>query len=241
MDVRAERRAMGAGIAFVVLFIAGAVTSFGGQANYDTSKDSAATIARKVLDAANDPGKQRLAIIGAYLLVIAGLALVWYTLGLRSRLIRSGAAGAAPTLVAAVGGLAAMACISTGALFGTIPGGIIFGDEPAPTNGDLARLISDLGTPMLLLGVMLPIAAVIAMTAYTARATAALPRLLCYAGILGVLGALAAVEFLPMVLPVLWLLGASIVGLTDRAKTIDVSVPSQAAATSSQPTATTAG
>jgi hypothetical protein len=190
---------MAAGIAFIVLFVVGVFTSFGNSPNIK-KHDSDAVAAAKYVKQLSDSGHRAGIVIGAYLIVLAAIALVWFAQGLRT-LVSSEAAG---RLVAGLGVLAA-AGMAVGAIGNaTTAGSISFGDEPVPQNGDAIRTLMDLFFPMLFVIGGLSLAALIATIAVRARGV--LPNWLLYVAWLGVLGGIVAVIFTPMVLPLLWLL-----------------------------------
>ncbi|MGH9059372.1 MAG: hypothetical protein ACRDZY_07670, partial [Acidimicrobiales bacterium] len=90
------------------------------------------------------------------------------------------------------------------------------GGEPAIHTADVARLLPQVGYPLLLLGGMLALAATIAVTTVVAFRGSALPRWLGYAGWLGVAGGVFGFAFTPMILVALWVLAVSLTGLLGR-------------------------
>jgi len=203
------KRSMAAGIAFVVLFVVGVFVSFGNAPNIK-KHDSDAVAAAKYVKQLSDSGHRAGLIIGAYLVVLAALALVWFSQGLRS-LVNSEAAG---RLVAALGVLGA-AALSVGAMCSAVMAGAIsFGNEKVPQDGDTIRVVMDLSFPLLFVVGGLVMAAIIATIAV--RGGGSLPVWLQYTSWLGVLGAVMAVIFLPMALPLLWFLAVAITILVRR-------------------------
>lgn len=193
------QRSMAAGIAFVVLFVVGVFVSFGNSPDIK-KHDSDAVAAAKYVKQLSDSGHRTGLILGAYLLVLAALALVWFSQGLRN-LVSSEAAG---RLVAALGVLGA-AALSVGAMCSAVVAGAVsFGDEKVPQDGDTFRVVMDLTFPFLFVVGGLVMAAILATIAIRGRG--ALPNWLLYTAWLGVLGGILAVIFTPMVLPLLWLL-----------------------------------
>ncbi|HVV29943.1 MAG TPA: hypothetical protein VHC41_03620 [Mycobacteriales bacterium] len=214
MNVRAQRWAMLAGVAFAILLFVGVNLMFSGLPDFG-SKDSASTIARKVHDSAADSGKRKQVVAGAYLLVLAGLALLWFAQGLRSRLATgTGRGGYAGGLITGFGTFAGVALAAGGALSANVAGGIEFGDDPVPaqTSADASRMMQEVGVSLVLLVFGLAVAAMIAVVTVAVLQGAALPRWLGYAGWLAVLGGIFGVVFLPLALVALWALIVGILG-----------------------------
>lgn len=201
------RRSMCAGIAFVVLFVVGVFVTFGNSADIKGS-DSEATAAGKYVDIVSSSSHRTGLVIGAYLLIAAGLAFIWFTVGLRSRL----SSVSAGRLVSALGVAGAGAMMAGGISAADVAGAIAFGDQPVPKDGDAIMVVMNLADPLLLLVFPLVCAAIIATVAVHARRSG-LPAWLGYTGWLGVIGSIFAVIFLPMVLPLLWFLAVAIVVL----------------------------
>src|ERR1700726_2119982 len=86
------RRAMAAGIAFVVLFFAGVLLNFS-NAPESKSGEASAAVAQKWVSYLSSSGNRTGLIVSAYLLVLAGLAFVWFTVGLRAWLAPNAPAG----------------------------------------------------------------------------------------------------------------------------------------------------
>ena len=82
---------MVAGIAFVVLFIGFAVTIANSLDVKDT--DSAAISAQKFITKLSDSGNRVGLLVGAYLVILAAIAFVWFVTGLRHWLAGGLAAG----------------------------------------------------------------------------------------------------------------------------------------------------
>lgn len=201
------RRSMSAGIAFVVLFVVGVFVSFGNSANIKDS-DSEATAARKYLDVVSSSSHRTGLVIGAYILIVAGIAFIWFTIGLRSRLSTI----TAGRLVSSLGVVGAGALMLGGVANAVVAGSISFGDQPIPKDGDAVMVMMNLSNPLLLLIFPLACAALIATVAIRGRGSG-LPAWICYTAWLGVIGSIFAVIFLPMVLPLLWFLAVAIVGV----------------------------
>jgi hypothetical protein len=112
-------------------------------------------------------------------------------------------------------GVLGAAAMAAAAMAGaSVAGSVSFGNEPVPLSGDAIRVVMGVFFPFLFVVFGLVSAALIATVAVVAVSTGILPRWVAYTGWLAVLGSLAGVVFLPFVLPLLWYLVVSIVGLT---------------------------
>jgi hypothetical protein len=95
----------------------------------------------------------------------------------------------------------------------TVAGSYVFGNQPLPTNADAISVIDNFDQALVAVGFGLSIAALVATVTVVAWRTALLPRWLTYGGVLAVLGGVLGGFFLPLVLVMIWFLGAAIVGL----------------------------
>ena len=207
MSVRAYRAAMGAGIAFVVLTFFGAGNIFGSTPNIK-KHDTAMTDAAKWL-AKLDKSSNRVQIVaGMFLVVLAAIALIWFTTAIRNRLAigPTHPAGAFATL-AAVG----FAAIGVGP--GSIAASNVLGNEPLPTDGEAVRFVYSQTYIFGLVIFGLAFAAFIVSVTLAAARSDAWPRWLVYYSWLAALGSVFAFIFLPIVLVLIWFLAVSIVGL----------------------------
>jgi hypothetical protein len=197
---------MSAGIAFVVLFVVGVFVTFGNSP--DVKKhDSDAVAAAKYVSKLSDSGARSGLLVGAYLLVVAALAFVWFSRAL-SQLV---APPTAARLIGALGVLGAAAITAGAMTSAVVAGSVSFGDEPVPTDGDTIRVVMDLSFPFMFVVFALTSAAIAAVVAL--RADPGLASWLRYTAWLAVLGGIFAVIFLPMVLVLLWYLAVAIVVL----------------------------
>jgi hypothetical protein len=213
MTARFARWADAAGIAFVVLFVVGALTAFGPQPTFK-KHDSPTVVAARVFHVYGSGGKRAQMVIGAYLMVLSALALIWFATGLRARMVAAGRPeGGSPRLMFGFAVLGASVVVASALALATVAGSYTFGNEPLPTNADAIRVVSDFGTAILLVGFGLTSAALIAAVTVAAWRSARLPRWLTFGGVLGVLGGILAVGFIPMVLVLFWFLAVAIVGL----------------------------
>jgi hypothetical protein len=201
-----------AGIAFVVLFVFGTLSSI--DSPDIKSKDTSQIADQKWLHYLSSSSHRTQHVIGAYALILAGIAFVWFCNGLRNRIDAMAGASVAGRTIAglSVFGAAALACAAM--MSADVPGSVNLGNDPMPSNGDVAREIGNLTFPFIYVVFALVSAALIATVIVTAKRTGALPNWLIYAGWLAVLGGVAAVIFLPMILVALWYLALAIVGVT---------------------------
>jgi hypothetical protein len=203
------RRAMAAGIAFVVFFVAGVLLNFGDTPNIKSS-DTNAVVAQKWVTELSGSGHRAGLLVSAYLLILAGLAFIWFTTGLRAWLAPDLAIG---RIISSLGVLAAGAMAAAAMTGAAVAGSIAFGNNPVPQNGDAIRLVMEPFFPFLFVVFGLVSAALIATVAVAVMRTGILPRWVAYTGWIAVLGSVAGVFFLPFVLALLWYLVVGIMGL----------------------------
>jgi hypothetical protein len=205
---------MGAGIAFVVLFVVGTFASLGPEIQND---DTPSEAAKKYLDYVATSGHRTGLVVGAYLLILAAIAFIWFTQGIK----RWGGETIVGGFVAALGVLAGGAMLAGGMTTAVVAGGVQFGNMPGPSSsgGEAVRWVMTLTYPFLFVCVGLVSAAIIGAISIGGTRAGVIPRWLAYAGILGVLGGVFAVIFLPMALVLLWFLALAIVGLRANAET----------------------
>lgn len=202
------RRSMIAGIVFVVLFVFGTFASLGPNIKKDDTPSGAAS---KYLDYVSTHGHRAGLIVGAYALILAGIAFIWFTQGIR----RWGGETIVGGFVGALGVLAAGAMAAAGMTTAVVAGAVSLGNTPGPSSsgGEAVRWVMSMSYPFLFVVVGLVSAAMIGAIALGGSRAGVIPKWLAYAGILGVLGGVFGVIFLPMVLVLLWFLALAIVGL----------------------------
>jgi hypothetical protein len=126
------------GVLFVILFVAAIfIVSFPGGDDPE----------QEVLDWYTDSGNRTSAVISAYLLVIASLALLTFVN--RLRYVIQIAERGTPLFAtgAFAGGIGAAVCLNVAAMaFAAIPAGVEFGDDPQPTSVDVPRALNSLGS-----------------------------------------------------------------------------------------------
>lgn len=202
------RRAMAAGIVFVVLFVAGVLLTFGNSPDIQ-KKDCQAGAAAKFEHYLSSSGHRTGLVIGAYALIIAGLAFLALTQSLRTYL-PSDAYGR--RMLGSLGTIGAVIVAVAGILNATVAGAVSLGNEPL-AGGDATRVLMDTFFPLLFLGFGLVSALLIGIITFAIRRERELPSWLGWTGAIAVLGALGAIEFVPFFLTLLWFLAVSIVGL----------------------------
>lgn len=216
MNIAAYRRSMAAGIGFVVLLVAGALLVTGNSPDVSSDKSGAAA-ARDYLHYLSSSGHRVALVISAYVLVAAGLAYIWFTLGLRDRL---GSQSTGGRLVAGFGIFGSVALAAAGMCAAGTAGSVSAGGEPLPASGDGIRATLDLAFPFIFVVFGLATAAVIGIVAAAALRGEGWPKWVGYTGILGCLGALLGVVFLPFALPALWYLAVAISGVTSKSPSL---------------------
>jgi hypothetical protein len=203
------RRAMLAGIAFIVLFVVGTLLMLSNTPETKSS-ESTAEQAQKWVTELSSSGNRTALLIGAYLLVVGGLAWVWFTIGLRSWLAENGPVGRAITSLGVLGAAAMFASAIAGA---SVAGAVAFGNEHVPQNGDAIRLVMGTLFPFLFVVFALVSVPLIVLVSVTGRRSGVLPRWLGWASVLGVLAAVVGVAGIPYLVTLLWFLAVCVVGL----------------------------
>ncbi|HET6815776.1 MAG TPA: hypothetical protein VFH66_00910 [Mycobacteriales bacterium] len=203
MDSGTERAGMLSGAAFAILLFVGINLMLGSEPN-TSSKDSAATIANKWVAVLQSSSHRSKILVGAFLVMFAALALIWFANTLRNRYALTGTPIMAFATLAAIG----VAASVVGPL--VLVGGHTFGNEALPTDGNVLWAVGNMTMPLLLVVYGFGLAAMLATFAFAARA--ALPRwLLVFTWIVAV-ASLASVEFFPMLLALVYLLVVGIWG-----------------------------
>lgn len=198
---RWERWGPLAGIVFAVLFVVGLSLN-----NIPSADDSAIKIARFY----NDGGDRAQLIISSYLLWLAGLFFFWFVASLRTKLIAVEGAPGRLTSITFGGGLVFIALLMVAAAcFASVAGDVTFGGEDF-VGVDGARFLPELGYPLLLIGGMFAVIAMIDAASILIVRTGVLPRWIGYFGFVTAVALLFAVVFLPMIFFVLWTLFVSI-------------------------------
>jgi hypothetical protein len=190
-----------AGIAFVVLFVAGFLASG------DTPDPDKRLEWRRWYF---DSGHRVSAVVGMYLMLFGVLAFVWFLAGLRHRLAKGGASETLVTLVFGAGLVFAILAMAGVIARSVVPVGKELVDQSLP-GGDIAQQLEGLGFGTLLLPGALAAGAFVAAASAASRQVAALPAWLTIAGFVVAVLQLVGVLFFPFALFVLWVLVAAIV------------------------------
>jgi hypothetical protein len=159
-----------------------------------------------------DSGHRTQSIIGTYLMVLAGLAFLWFVVWLSGRLRDAEGPSGFLTSVTFGAGLLFVAMVFASAIaMGTVAAGVEFADAPVP-DGEFARQFEGLGFGLLLLGGGFAAGISVAAASLVGLRTTILPRWLAIAGIVaGLLLVLFGVFFLPLALLVLWVIAVGVV------------------------------
>ena len=200
------RRSMAAGVAFAVLFVAGVLTTFGNTPNIK-KHDSREVVARKYVDFLSSGGHRAGLLVGGWLLLLAAIALVWFTVGLGARL-DSDFTGRA---VAHLGVLGAASIGGAAILSTSVAGSRTFGNNKVLPDGQTIKVIMDPAFPLLFVDFGLVSAAIMVLVALTSRGMG-LPSWLWYGTWVAAVAGVVAVWFFPMVLVVLWYLIVAVMG-----------------------------
>jgi hypothetical protein len=217
MSAATKRGANVAGIVFVVVYVVGVLMALDAP---DVGGLSSAQADQKILTYLSTTNHRVEHVVGAYLLVVAAVAFVWFCLGLRARFEALAPGDAtAGRLVAALSAVGATLMIAAGMTSAVVAGDVSGGGNPLPVDGDAARVVMSPTYPLLFVAFALIAAALIATASVVTLRSGALPRWLGYTGWLAVLGGIVSVAFIPFALPLLWFLAVAIVGLTTRTAT----------------------
>jgi len=205
---RRGRVGLWAGVAFVVLFVAGFMIF----TTPNTTSNRAGNVA-KWAAWWTDSSHRTMAIIGAYLMVLGALAFVWFASSLQQRL-RDRSEG---TMMLGFAWLFAALALTAALIRAAIPGGWVFGRLTIP-GGDLAAQLDNIGQAVLLVAGALSAGAFIASACHAARRSVVFPAWLTAAGYVVAVLQVAGALFFPFALFPLWVLVASIVLLMRDAK-----------------------
>jgi hypothetical protein len=191
-----RRTALAAAI-FVVTFVAGLFL-----VNNPDTNSSAGTFARFYAQS----GNRVHLVLAAVLLSASAIAWIVTVNGLRERLGDGAATRIATTAAAATAALIGVA----GTMLAAIPAAMAFGSAPAPGT-DMARFLPQAGYAALTLFAMPTAALTVTAVCIAALRTGALPRWLAYFGFVASLALLGSLEFIPMLLFVIWVVATAVV------------------------------
>jgi hypothetical protein len=190
------------GISFAVLFVVGVMLS-ANTPEYDESD-------KEWVDWFNDSGHRTMQVIGAILMVLAALALIWFVAGL-VRQLRS--AGASETLATAAGGtgfLLAVAVAIAAIAISQVSAAVTFTEYEVP-GAEILKFSEHLGFGTLLLMGGWSAAVMVGAVAFAGRKTGLLPGWLQVASYVVAVLLILSLFFIPMVLLPLWVIAVSIV------------------------------
>jgi hypothetical protein len=201
-----------AGILFAILFVVGFL--FAGS--IDSSESDA-----KIISDVKDSGTQTFTIVGAYLMAVAAVLLLCFAARLRTLL--GEAEGGRETLagLAFVGGGVCATLILVGAFaLATVPGAIVFGSAPDPTNADAARFFPQFGFGIILIGAMFSAIVMILSTSIIALRTGVLSAWFGWFGVLVSIVLLFGAFFIPVIALPIWALVAGVLLLRSGGTTV---------------------
>lgn len=154
-------------------------------------------------------GNQIGMLVAGFSWVIAGMLLIVFMTRLYQR-VYGDAAGRDPLALvatAAAGGLVA----AGGALSAALPGAIIFGQIPAPTNADVVRVMSGIGFPVAMVAGMFALALAVVTIALRAQRSGYFGRVLGIYSYIAAAAAVASFMFFPAALVLIWALIVAVV------------------------------
>jgi hypothetical protein len=191
-----------AGILFAILFVVGIFLA--------TSIDSSESDAN-ILKDAKDGTIQTATVIGAYLVAVSCIMLMAFASRLRA------------VLSAAEGGnglLSRMSFLATGVLMAmllagifaiaAVPGALVFGGAPDPTNADTVRFLPQMGFGAMLVGGGFSAIAMILPASIVTLRTGVLPAWFGWLGLVACIALLFGAFFIPMIALPIWVLIAGI-------------------------------
>jgi hypothetical protein len=198
-----------AGLVFVVLFLVGVML-------LDIPEGDASV--QEITSFYNDGGERAQLIISSYLLVLAGVFFLWFLASLRRTLIAAEGEPARLTAIAFAGGVVFVGLLMAAACtFMTVAADITFGDEKF-VSADAARLLPELGYPLLFIGAMFAAIAMIDAASVVIMRTRVLPTWIGWFGFVAAVALLFGFLFFPMLFLLVWVAAVSGSLLTARAQ-----------------------
>jgi hypothetical protein len=189
-----------AGLAFVLLFVVGL-----SLIDLPSGDDSA----QKIANFYNDGGERAQIIIAGYLLAFAALFFFWFLGSLRVRLLAAEGETARLTSIVFGAGIAfATLLLAMAATIMTVAADITFGDEKF-VSPEAARLLPELGYPLLLISGMFAAIAMIDAASVLIVRTGVLPTWVGWFGFAAAVILLFSPAFFPMLALLLWVLFVS--------------------------------
>lgn len=196
-----------AGVIFSVLFVIG-VIMLGNSPDTDAPSS-------EWMDYLNDDGRLVSNIIGLYLVVVAGLAFLWFATHLRGLLRAAEGEPATITTFAFASAVALVAMLYAGGIaLATVPAALKLGDASLPESADIARFLPQMGYGFIVVAGAFAAIGFILASSITIWRTGVLPQWVAWLGFLASLLLLAGVIFFPMIALPVWVLAVSIVLFT---------------------------
>jgi hypothetical protein len=206
-----ERWAPLAGILFVVLMFFGTFL-VADLPNADASR-------RRIVEYLADGGNHTRNIIGAYMWVLAALALLWFATRLRQVLRDAkGDASILPNLVFGAGVVYSALLAASGVTFAAVAYAVKVLDAPV-TNADLVRVLPQLAWMILLLGAGFAAILLVVASCIASFQTGVLPRWLAWLGVVAAILLVFDLAYQNIIPFLVWVLAASIVLLMRRDQT----------------------
>jgi hypothetical protein len=190
------------GILFVILFIIGGILATGPD---NTDND------QHVVEWYADSGNQTATIAGAYILAVAGGAMLLFINRLRS--VVADAEGAKPIFAPFIlgGGVVYIAALAVAAAaFGAISGGVKFGTDPAVQSAELIRALNSMGFAAILIFGMFPLIFAMFTTAIASMRYKIFASWFNWLTIVCGIILFFAAAFFPMIALGIWLIAASL-------------------------------
>lgn len=187
-------------IGFAVLFVAGLTMAGGG---FDTKGKTEAELQKLLND------NKTMMIIGAYALVLAGLAfmpLAWSII----RRVGAGLSALGEQLAHWTAVLFVAMVLVAGIVIGSLAAAVTFGDDVDPS-ADLIRFVPQIGYGVVLLAGALCASLFLAIVSRAGQTTGAVPKWFSILGYVAAVAMLGGVVFLPMAALPIWAIAAAFV------------------------------
>ncbi len=211
--------ARAAGAAFAVLFVVGfSMLTW-------TWDDS--TVDSEVLGWYAEGGNRVVQVLGALLVALAGVALIWFLVGLRERLRATGQETLATASLVA-GTVFTAALFAGGAAIAAVSGAVELGDEPIPTDADAVRIIAQMGYGAILLFGSLAASLCVLTATRAAHRSRLSPTWLSVVGYVAAVLLLAGVIYLPIAAFPIWVTFVAIWGFGPRRPSAEIDLSHEA-------------
>lgn len=151
-------------------------------------------------------------IASGALLAVSGVTFLLFVAGLWQRIVANESAAWRPSPLPLIAAAVTAACMGIGGVLMAVPGVIVNAGAPIPS-ADVLRLCNDAGFASVAVPGMLAAAVAVATLSLQGRRVALLGRRLQIFGFVVSVGLLASIEFLPIVLLVVWMVTVAVVQL----------------------------